>query len=314
MRTRKQIAAGAILGAAIGDAMGAPTEFLDMAAIRRRFGAAGIQTFQDTPARYTDDTQLAEIVLETLLEKVQGEWTLLETMRLMSTRFVGWSHEPQGGHRAPGMACLAGCSALERGASWDEAGNAEAGGCGSVMRAYPCGLVFSRNLRLAEHWAVEQSKPTHRHPIALAACAAMAVGTAMCASGEHWLDVVTNMIARANVHSLETGAMMHRAYQDATAGVPPQVTLDRLRGWAAHEAIAAAVYIFTRHRNDARSAILEGANTPGDSDSIATFAGALVGARLGLDAFPIEWVRDVERSTELLGLAARTEALAQVTR
>src|SRR5439155_17604489 len=79
--------------------------------------------------------------------------------------------------------------------------------------------------------------------------------------------------------------------------------LGHSEAWAAHEAIAAAVYLFTRHPDDPRTAILEGANTPGDSDSIATLAGSLVGARAGLGALPAEWVRDVERSDELLELA-----------
>jgi ADP-ribosylglycohydrolase len=316
MRTRKgrgQPIAGAVLGAAIGDAMGAPTEFLDMDQIRRRFGPDGVQGFVTTPARYTDDTQLAEIVLETMIEHAENRWTLAETMGLMQLRFVRWSHEPQGGHRAPGSACLAGCVELERGTPWDEAGSPDAGGCGSVMRAYPCGIVYSKNLRSAEHWAVQQSKPTHRHPWALAACAAMAVGTAMCVTGEHWLDVITNMIMRANVYSIETGTMMQRAYQDATRGVGPEVTLDRLRAWRADEAIAAAVYVFTRHRNDVRAAILEAANTPGDSDSIATLVGALVGARNGLESIPEDWVRNVERSKELLHLATRAGQLSGST-
>jgi ADP-ribosylglycohydrolase len=83
------------------------------------------------------------------------------------------------------------------------------------------------------------------------------------------------------------------------------VTLERLPGWAAHEAIAAAVYTFARHPDDPRAAMLEAANTPGDSDSLATLAGALTGCRAGLGAIPEEWVRDVERSAELIGLACR---------
>lgn len=59
-----------------------------------------------------------------------------------------------------------------------------------------------------------------------------------------------------------------------------------------------------RHPDDPRAAILEGANTPGDSDSIATLGGALVGARVGLAAIPTDWVRDIERSEVLLALAA----------
>jgi ADP-ribosylglycohydrolase len=82
-----------------------------------------------------------------------------------------------------------------------------------------------------------------------------------------------------------------------------EVTLDGLRGWEAHEAIAAAVYIITRHPDDTVAGVLEAANTPGDSDSIATLVGALLGARHGIAALPHEWVTGVERSTELISLA-----------
>ena len=98
--------------------------------------------------------------------------------------------------------------------------------------------------------------------------------------------------------------MMAEAIDEAKSGVPPTKTLDRLRAWAAHEAIAAAVYLLARHPNDPAAAILEGTNTPGDSDSIATLAGALVGARKGLAALPDDWVRDIERRDVLVTLAA----------
>jgi ADP-ribosylglycohydrolase len=51
--------------------------------------------------------------------------------------------------------------------------------------------------------------------------------------------------------------------------------------------------------------LLEAVDSPGDSDSIGTLVGALIGAHLGLAAFPPEWVRDLERSDELLELARR---------
>src|SRR5207249_6145442 len=123
----------------------------------------------------TDDTQMAEVVLRTLLE---GHSDLDDTMQRLAQGFVRWSRSPQGGHRAPGNACLAGCRRLADGVAWREAGGATAGGCGSVMRAYPFGLVFAADLDKAEAWAVEHSKLTHRDPIALAASAALAVGMA----------------------------------------------------------------------------------------------------------------------------------------
>jgi ADP-ribosyl-[dinitrogen reductase] hydrolase len=182
---------GTVLGAAIGDAMGHPTEFLSMEAIRQTYGPTGVQSFElwwdrdgKRFAPYTDDTQLAEVVLRVLIDGRRHEAGLDDVMRKMAAGFAEWSVNPQGGHRAPGNACLRGAGRIERGVAWNESGGVEDGGCGSVMRAYPFGLVFQDDLERAEAWAVEHSKITHRHPIALAACAAMAVGTALALAQE----------------------------------------------------------------------------------------------------------------------------------
>jgi ADP-ribosylglycohydrolase len=307
LRPHPSMWVGAILGGAIGDAMGHPTEFLSMNAIHSKYGPDGVKKFElywdrggQRFAPYTDDTQMAEAVLRALLESRHDG--LDATMKRMAKRFIEWADQPQGGHRAPGNACMAGCRALKSGAHWSTAGGPQAGGCGSVMRAYPFGLVFANDLLRAERWAVAHSKLTHRDPIALAACAAMAVGMALVVRGESVNDITSAMVASACRYSAKTAAMMAEAIDDARSGVGPEETLDRLRAWAAHEAIAAAVYIFERHPDDARAAILEGANTPGDSDSIATLAGSLVGARVGAAGLPSEWVRDVERGAELASL------------
>ncbi len=308
---RQDVFAGVVLGAAIGDAMGHPVEFIDsVAQIRSKYGPEGVTKFElywerdgKHFAPYTDDTQMAEAVALALHESRGAD--LDATMKAMAKRFVDWSLEPQGGHRAPGNACLAGCNALRQGARWSEAGGETAGGCGSVMRAYPFGLFFANDLRRAEAWAVAHSKLTHRDPIALGACAAMAIGVSLLVRGESVRHVTSEMVAAACRHSSKTACFMAAAIDDARADTEPEAVFDRLQAWAAHEAIAAAVYILERHADDPRAAILEGTNTPGDSDSIATLAGALVGARCGVRGLPPEWVRDVERADELLALALR---------
>ncbi len=323
---RREKLLGTVLGAAIGDAMGHPTEFLgSLEAIRAKYGPRGVEGFTlywepklaggaqlpgdaQLPggarfAPYTDDTQLAEVVARALLEaRARGE-ALDPTMKRIAAGVVSWSTHPLGGHRAPGAACLSGAAALARGVAWNDAGGATAGGCGSVMRAYPFGLLFADDVARAETWCVAHSRLTHRDPIALAACAAMAVGVALAIHDAEPAAILDAMEAAAARHCTTTAAMIARAVQEARDGVAPEITLDRLRGWAAHEAIAAAAYVFARHPGDARSAILEGANTPGDSDSIATLAGALVGARVGVSGLPASWIRDVERTDELATLA-----------
>jgi len=302
---------GAVVGAAIGDAMGHPTEFLgSLEAIRQKYGPAGVTGFglywERDGARfapYTDDFQMSEVVLRTLQAAKERQLDLDGTMRLMAAGFTEWASNPQGGHRAPGRACLAGCRALERGVPWAEAGGAEAGGCGSVMRVFPFGIFFLEDRERAERWAAEHSKLTHRDPIALAACAAMAIGMVDALHGVDPQALVKAMVVAAGRYSRKTAEMIQQAADDAEAGVQPAVTLQRLQGWAAHEAIAAAVYVCLRHPDSPMSGILEGANTPGDSDSIATLVGALLGARCGIENIPESWVREVERSEVILALA-----------
>jgi ADP-ribosylglycohydrolase len=300
---------GAILGAAIGDAMGHPTEFMSMWQIREKFGEDGVKGYElrwqtdkgVSYAPYTDDTQMAEIVLRTLIDARSCNWDLHPTMLLMAERFIEWSNNPQGGHRAPGKACLEGCRMLEEGIEWSKAGHRDAGGCGSVMRSFPYGLAFHDDLERAEFWAVEGSKPTHRHPIALAASAAMAVGTALAVHHEPVEKIIDEMVKVAAKYDVHTSQMISDAYADAVYGVEPEETLqDTLQGWAAHEAIAAAVYVFVRHHDDPRAAILEGANANGDSDSIASIAGALVGAWNGLRNLPAQWILELERYEQLV--------------
>jgi ADP-ribosylglycohydrolase len=309
---RRSRLVGAVLGAAVGDAMGAPTEFIhSFEAIRRKYPPNGVTGYVDyrdgTDGRrfapYTDDTQMAEVVLRTLLWSRDSGADLEATMSCLAQGFVEWAEHPLGGHRAPGNSCLAGCQALARGVHWSKAGDPKAGGCGSVMRAYPFGLLFQHDLNRAEEWSVAHSRLTHGDPIALAACAALAVGMALVLRDAPLDAVLSEMIAAACRYSARTGAMMSDALDEARSGVEPEVTLKRLEGWAAHEAIAAAVYVVARHPDDPRAAILEAANTPGDSDSLATLAGALAGCRCGIGAIPIPWVLEVERSADLIELA-----------
>lgn len=314
--TRASRVAGAILGAAIGDALGHPTEFLTMAEIHRKYGASGVTGFElwwerdgRRFAPYTDDTQMAEIVTRALVEP--GRASGMEAVMVqIAAGFVEWDEHPQGGHRAPGGACRAGARTLAAGVHWSEAGGIgmKGGGCGSVMRAYPFGIAFCDQPGEAAHWAAEHSKMTHREPLALAACAAMATAIALEFATTPPSETASQVVAAAARYDAKTAGMIETAIHDAHTGADPGEVLQRLQGWAAHEAIAAAMFVVTRHPRDIRAALLEGANTPGDSDSIATLVGAMLGARFGLEALPAEWIRDVERSDELLHLAAELAA------
>lgn len=309
--------AGAVLGAAIGDALGHPTEFSSYHELEEKYGPGGVKQYElwwerdgKRFAPYTDDTQMAEIVLGALVQCGAGPEAFEPTMRTIGDGFAYWRDNPQGGHRAPGNTCMAGATQLLMGVPWREAGVPNGGGCGSVMRAYPFGLLLAHDIERAEYWAVEHSLMTHQAPMALAACAAMAVGMASEMAGNPPGTTLAAMVEAAGRHDAETAAMAQQALDRAANGANPVEVLTRFRGWNAQEAIAAAMFVVARHPQDIRSALLEAANASGDSDSIATLAGALLGARHGLSGLPEDWVRDVERSDELLELASGAATLS----
>jgi len=65
------------------------------------------------------------------------------------------------------------------------------------------------------------------------------------------------------------------------------------------------MYCFWRSPDDFQLAILTAINTDGDSDSIGTITGSVIGARLGLAAIPIGWRDAVEDSRYLHDLGRR---------
>ncbi len=63
MKREKDRYLGCLIGVALGNALGAPVEFLSLSEIKRRYGEIGISDFSELggydPGSYTDDTQLS---------------------------------------------------------------------------------------------------------------------------------------------------------------------------------------------------------------------------------------------------------------
>jgi ADP-ribosylglycohydrolase len=103
-------AAGCLFGLALGDALGADTEFLSYDEILRRFPEDGPQMPLDDPIRVTDDTQMTLAVGNALLEAARPYTanTLEEPLR---QAFVAWNNSPDN-NRAPGVTCMDACDKL----------------------------------------------------------------------------------------------------------------------------------------------------------------------------------------------------------
>jgi ADP-ribosylglycohydrolase len=99
-----QHVSGCLFGMALGDALGAETEFLNVDAILQRFPPHGPQEPPGDLAFVTDDTQMALAVGEALLAapRPYAPDTLGEHLR---RTFLDWYDSPDN-NRAPGRTCL----------------------------------------------------------------------------------------------------------------------------------------------------------------------------------------------------------------
>lgn len=303
---------GTMVGLAVGDALGFPTEFISRARILERFGPHGVTNFEPgnghPPGTFTDDTQMSLAVANGLLE-AQGD-DLEAQLRRICEHFVAWSHSPDN-DRAPGNTCLAGCRNLERGVPWREAGVASSKGCGSAMRVAPVGLRFFDDLDRVAEVARATALPTHGHLAAVEGAAAAALMVALALRGVSPEQMYAEIRQRCFGRSPDFDACLTRV--PGLLDSPPEVALARGglgEAWVAEEAVASALYCVWRHPDDYRAAVLEAVNTDGDSDSIGAIAGSVVGARLGLEGIPPAWVQGVEESAHLQEIGRRLREAA----
>jgi len=170
------------LGGAIGDALGAPVEFMRLGEITSHFDSGQVDGYLPAYGRdagaITDDTQMTLFTVEGLIRmwvrrRLEGEadasvihrayrrWYRTQTEAYPASFDVddGWllTEEWLWSRRAPGNTCLSGLAAAR------ELGSRVANdskGCGTVMRSAPLGMVSSDPMVLAD----ECSGLTHGHP------------------------------------------------------------------------------------------------------------------------------------------------------
>lgn len=322
--------AGCLIGMALGDALGAETEFMNIQEILRRFPPDGPQEPPGNPARVTDDTQMALAVGEALAAapRPYSPKSLGEHLR---RTFVDWYHDPQN-NRAPGRTCMNACKKLSRNVVWIEASNIGSKGCGANMRVMPVALLDIDSATRAKI-AQFQAAFTHGHPTGLAASDLTAFVIADLGDGgdPQTLPERAREYAQSQrevYHQDWLGDLWERAHTPRTAqeyiaggwdeclGVLDRLNAALLKGdketdpclqtgagWIAEEAFATALLCFLLFPDDPVMAIRRGAVTSGDSDSIACIAGAFAGAHHGINAWPADWVERIEYRDRLMALS-----------
>ncbi|WP_116215108.1 ADP-ribosylglycohydrolase family protein [Streptomyces olivoreticuli] len=326
-------ATGALIGLAIGDALGFPTEFNDVPSILAKCGPWR-QMDLPRPAFVTDDTQMTLAVGRALqFARGRGQLSPFRLVPPLREEYIDWWRSPDN-NRAPGNTCLTACELLSRDdRPWQQASITGSKGCGANMRVAPVGLVPHLTAEQRAGAAQLQSGLTHGHPTALAASDLTAHAVYLLAQGAEPGELTGLLRAyatesRTRYHEYWLGDLWQHAHD---AGPESFIArgwdeclgaLDRLEaalrspdpegdpclatgaGWIAEEALANALLCFLLFPDEPVTAVRRAACTSGDSDSIACLTGALSGAYLGMEAWPVEWAERIEYRDELLALGA----------
>ena len=289
---------GALLGVAIGDAMGAPVEGRSAAEIRAEYGR--VTGFLSDAAVGTDDTDftlfnamlLATYGAAITTEQVEVEWRdkLLAPGRayrpggfsdVVSTRnLAAGLHAPQSGAFGHQM--------------WSD---------GVAMAISPAGIVAAGRPALAARLAVTLGCVSNgRDGIYTAQAIAAAISVAMVgASPEEMLEAA---LAAAPADSW-TGRSLRRAaticvqLSDDLDTALTQLSAELVVPWwpwadLATEAVPLALGAFLAAKGEFERAVPAGVSLGRDADTIGAIVGSLAGAYGGADAIPAAWARRAE--------------------
>jgi ADP-ribosylglycohydrolase len=192
-----------------------------------------------------------------------------------------------------GFATLKACIKLLLGFGPARSGIRSAGN-GPTMRAALLGVVATSQEQLVE-LNRRSTRLTHTDPRAEegALLIARAAGLTRAGSGQTPLAFLKE--AAKSLEGEELRGRIENAASALERGESPQ-EFAASQGWGdgvtgyVNQTVPAALYCWARFPNDLRAGVTSAVLLGGDTDSVASIAGAVLGANIGADAVPRDWV------------------------
>ncbi|ABB30922.1 ADP-ribosyl-(dinitrogen reductase) hydrolase [Geobacter metallireducens RCH3] len=282
-------ARAAFIGLAVGDALGAPVEFMTAGEIRSKYGVlreiVGGGWLRLKPGQVTDDTEMSLCVARAIV--AAGGWSL----RGIAEEFAGWLRTKP---VDVGDTCRRGIRNFMLKGSLETPFNQWDAGNGAAMRMLPAALYTLGDDDLLQRCALEQARITHNHPLSDAAC------------------ITLGRI----VHLALRGASKNRLHREADLLVAdlPAFTFTPYRGLATGyvaDTVQTVFHHFFRGRSF-EECLVGTVNQGGDADTTGAICGMVAGAFYGMEGIPQRWLKKMDRKTmaEIAELSTRLIALS----
>jgi ADP-ribosyl-[dinitrogen reductase] hydrolase len=300
---------GALLGLAVGDALGTTVEFKAPGAFKPITEMVGGGPFGLKPGQWTDDTSMALCLAESLIEKRGFD------PKDQMDRYCRWWQE---GYLSSTGACFdIGITVKTALAHYLRSGEPFAGstdpltaGNGSLMRLAPVPLAFRRDFELGIHNAGESSRTTHAAPTTIDACRYFGGLLLGALEGRSKEELLSSFYAPApderywkrHPLSSEIAEIADGSFKQKE---PPAI----IGNGFVVRSLEAALWAF--YRSDSfREGALRAVNLGNDADTTGAIYGQLAGAFYGVNAIPGDWL---ERLTMREFIRERADALFDVS-
>ncbi|MFP4382295.1 MAG: ADP-ribosylglycohydrolase family protein [Candidatus Sumerlaeia bacterium] len=254
---------------------------------------------RDGKRRYTDDTRMSLDLAEYLIENQEIDQDELARKFADSYR---WS-------RGYGPAAGKLLKGIRRGKDWSQLNRARFSegsfGNGAAMRAPVVGLFCCNQPGQIEEYCRLASEITHAHPLAIDGAIIIAhMVRAML------LDISPSDALRASIKNLRTETFQAKMSEvldlvrNKAEFTPRQVSRELGNKISAIASCPAAIYIALFYLNRSFEDLLDFVRRlGGDTDTIAAMAGAIWGARNGIEAFDEDLIHSIEDWEKIRSLA-----------
>jgi ADP-ribosyl-[dinitrogen reductase] hydrolase len=287
---------GALLGLAVGDAVGTTVEFRPRGTFTPVTDLVGGGPFHLQPGQWTDDTSMALCLAASLVEK--GDFDARDQM----DRYVAWM---QNGYMSSTGTCFdigvttsaALRNYLRTQEPYSGSEDPRTSGNGSLMRLAPVPMFYYPDIEAAIHFSGESSRTTHAAPECLDACRYFAALLCAAFAGRDKEELLSTPEDTHFVSSLspKIAAIASGNYQSKS--------LDRIvgNGYVVNS-LEAALWCFAT-TTTYEAAILAAVNLGDDADTTAAICGQIAGAYYGVSAIPAGWLAKVALRGEIESLA-----------
>lgn len=281
---RRDRVLGALLGVALGDALGLPFEGLSTRRVARRFRRADRFRLVGRTGFVSDDTEQTALVAEALVGS-RGDDALC--LRRFRRSMVGWlARLPFGIGGATLRSCLRMMMGFRR-------PGVRSAGNGAAMRAGVIGVALAAEPRRRRDLGRAIATLTHTDERAVDAALYVAELASVCATSEPGDRESLVSAASAVVRDRQVLAAIDGAIAVADAPLATAVAHLGNTGFAVHS-VGLCTYCFLRFGDDPMSGIEGCIRAGGDTDSHAAIVGGWLGALHGASALPMPLVRRIQ--------------------